>query len=346
MPRWTLRQGRVWCLHCRDQDTHFNHANIKPEFCWMWLPGDLPLREVQCIAGASAGSLAASAIVAGPDKLGECVKFCFSLAEAQENQRFGMLTPKFSLLKPLEEFLHTMLPNDAHVTSSGKLFVSLTEMSSNKNVLKSTFETKDELIQCLLGSSCIPHVTGTTPIEINGKKYKDGGITDNLPIFKNGRTIRVTPFCGRQEISPHDKRGRGWYLTYCNEEFQVNANNLIRGYHAFSPPQKDLMWMYYYQGYFDATRFLKAENLYDDVTGQDDVPKSENMPDSHSGIENCVHPQVNMSPKSIRLTKSDTDIHSLEEKEENQDARKRCASSNGSNTNARESDKVQFESTL
>ena len=95
------------------------------------------------------------------------------------------------------------------------------------------------------------------------QKYYDGGMTDNLPVFEDGRMIFVSPFCGRQHICPLDKTGRGLYVTHQNQDFQVNVANLIRGYHALAPPKKDQMSLYYKHGFKDAERFLKNEGFHE-----------------------------------------------------------------------------------
>lgn len=46
------------------------------------------------------------------------------------------------------------------------------------------------------------------------------------------------------------------------QNFQVNVDNLIRGYHAFNPPRPDLMKRYYERGMLDTIRFLQRKNYY------------------------------------------------------------------------------------
>ena len=91
------------------------------------------------------------------------------------------------------------------------------------------------------------------------QKYMDGGFTDNMVVFNEGRTILVSPFCGRQDISPNDKSGRQWYVGVNNQGFQVNKNNLIRLNHAMFPPSSKVLTQYFDQGFQDATRFLMKE---------------------------------------------------------------------------------------
>ena len=51
--------------------------------------------------------------------------------------------------------------------------------------------------------------------------YIDGGMTDNLYIFDEGRTITVSPFSGNQDICPNDPEGKDKYIRAKNQHFQV-----------------------------------------------------------------------------------------------------------------------------
>ena len=55
------------------------------------------------------------------------------------------------------------------------------------------------------------------------QKYIDGGMTDNLPLLAQGRTILVTPFSGtRKDICPTDSTRRNWNVTINKENYLVN----------------------------------------------------------------------------------------------------------------------------
>ena len=53
------------------------------------------------------------------------------------------------------------------------------------------------------------------------QRYVDGGMTDNLYIFEEGRTITVSPFSGNQDICPDDPDGKNKYIYVKNQHFQV-----------------------------------------------------------------------------------------------------------------------------
>ena len=87
-------------------------------------------------------------------------------------------------------------------------------------------------------------------------------MTDNLPSPPDGRTILVSPFSGKQDICPPDKKGRGMFMRINKQDFQVNFNNAKRGLHAFFPPSVSSMEQYYEKGHADAVRFLRKEGMY------------------------------------------------------------------------------------
>jgi len=96
------------------------------------------------------------------------------------------------------------------------------------------------------------------------QKYYDGGMTDNLPMFANGRTVRVSPFDGCQEICPHDvRRRRQLYTSMQNLSIRVCFQNVVRGVHTFLPPPRQVLETYHLQGIADAKHFLRDEGFYE-----------------------------------------------------------------------------------
>jgi len=224
------------------------------------------LRNTKCFAGASAGSLVASVLaIRGDDlkTLQESTQFCYDLAQNIRVRKLGVLTPGIDLLQPVEQFLTRMMPENAHELANGRLFVSVTDSHTKRNEIVSTFSSKQELIQYLLASSYIPVLTGSKPVFINGKKYYDGGMTDNLPMFTEGRTVRVSPFDGCQEISPRDFHNRRWYTSIHNQSFRVSLQNIVRGIHTFVPPSRQVLEAYHQRAMRDTFRFLQEEGYLD-----------------------------------------------------------------------------------
>ncbi len=77
----------------------------------------------------------------------ECVDWCLKSAENVHNHKGGLLNPTVCLMSDLKIFLETHLPEDAHVTASGRVFISVTENSSKKNMIISEYDTKEDLIE-------------------------------------------------------------------------------------------------------------------------------------------------------------------------------------------------------
>lgn len=216
------------------------------------------------VAGASAGALIATILVCGPEKLDVCTDFSFNLANDIRKKRMGPLTPDFSLLDPVREFLGTNLPTDGYQRASGRLYISLTKKDKwNKltNEVATTYASNEELTECLVASCYIPLYAGVKYPVINGQTYIDGGITDNLYVFKEGRTITVSPFSGDQDISPDDPKELFKPVKVLNQTFKVNQQNAKRQWHALFPPPNDVLVTYYDAGLRDAVRFLKKEGF-------------------------------------------------------------------------------------
>lgn len=94
---------------------------------------------------------------------------------------FSIFRPAFSwkgLLKmdKLEELLKENLPNYTFQDLKTQLLVTATDIERGKT----TYFKKGDIIKPILASSCLPVLF--SPIDINGIKYFDGGILNNLPV--------------------------------------------------------------------------------------------------------------------------------------------------------------------
>ncbi|KAL5005473.1 hypothetical protein ScPMuIL_018929 [Solemya velum] len=198
------------------------------------------LEKIDRYAGASAGSLVSAITLLAPERLEDCKQYTYQAAAEVRRRAFGALTPGFHLLEPLRAFLEETLPPDADVRASGRLYISVTNVNPKMdNVVVNTYKSRQELIEKLI----------------------DGGYTNNLPVFSEGRTVCVSPFAGGQDICPLDLSGRGWYFSYNNQDFQWNKFNLARGIHALFPPSQDRLEKYFCRGKVDCIRFLKREGF-------------------------------------------------------------------------------------
>ncbi|XP_066525831.1 patatin-like phospholipase domain containing 3 isoform X2 [Hoplias malabaricus] len=190
------------------------------------------------IYGASAGALTAS-VLTSQACLEKCCEDVIEVAKEARKRNLGPLHPTFNLVKVLRSGLQRDLPEDAHTRASGKLCVSLTRVSDGENVLVSDFNSKDELIQ----------------------RYVDGGISDNLPQSELKNTITISPFSGECDICPKDNSSSFHELRLTNTSIQVNWGNMYRLSKALFPPEPKMLAEMCQNGYKDAFRFLKENNL-------------------------------------------------------------------------------------
>ncbi|XDB67166.1 hypothetical protein ABFV05_020782 [Capra hircus] len=221
------------------------------------------LKDVKAFAGASAGSLVASVLLTAPQKIEECNKFTYDFAEEIRRQSFGALTPGYDFMARLRSGVESLLPANAHELAHGRLHVSITNSRTGRNCLASSFPSREDLIQVLLASSFLPIYAGLKPVEYKGQKWVDGSFTNSLPILPVGRTVTISPFSGRLDVSPQDKGGLRFYLSVTNQEVLLSVANLVRLNRALFPPSRRTMELLYQRGFDDASRFLLKESWFE-----------------------------------------------------------------------------------
>ncbi|KAM4017542.1 patatin-like phospholipase domain-containing protein 2 [Anomaloglossus baeobatrachus] len=212
------------------------------------------------IYGASAGALTATALVSGAC-LGEAGANIIEVSKEARKRFLGPLHPSFNLVKIIRNCLYKTLPDDAHEHSCGRLGISLTRVSDGENVLLTQFNTKEELIQACVCSTFIPVYCGLIPPCLQGVRYVDGGISDNLPQYELKNTITVSPFSGESDICPRDGCTNIHELRVTNTSIQFNLSNLYRLSKALFPPEPQVLKDMCKQGYRDALCFLKKNGL-------------------------------------------------------------------------------------
>ncbi|KAK4304711.1 hypothetical protein Pmani_023355 [Petrolisthes manimaculis] len=208
------------------------------------------------VAGASAGAILGACVVCGVES--STVREYFLDAAASSHQlTLGPFNPRYSVEDQLKLGLD-LLPSDAHVRASDRLFVSITSVSQRRNVMVSKWESREELIRCLLCSCFIPAFSGFRLPTFKGQKCVDGGFSNNLPIVCHP-AITISPFNGRGvDICPTDGSNTPLYITVANEQLAVTLGNLVRCIRALLPPHVDALQNMYLMGYTDAYNFLKT----------------------------------------------------------------------------------------
>ncbi|XP_053250781.1 patatin-like phospholipase domain-containing protein 2 isoform X1 [Podarcis raffonei] len=212
------------------------------------------------IYGASAGALTATALVTGAC-LGEAGANIIHVSKEARKRFLGPLHPSFNLVKIIRTCLYKTLPDNGHEVASGRLGISLTRVSDGENVILSEFSSKEELIQACVCSTFIPVYCGLIPPSLQGVRYVDGGISDNLPQYELKNTITVSPFSGESDICPRDSSTNIHELRVTNTSIQFNMRNLYRLSKALFPPEPQVLRDMCKQGYRDALHFLKKNGL-------------------------------------------------------------------------------------
>ncbi|KAF3688749.1 Patatin-like phospholipase domain-containing protein 2 [Channa argus] len=212
------------------------------------------------IYGASAGALTATAVVSGVC-LGETGANIINVAKEARKRFLGPMHPSFNLVKIVRHALQRTLPADCYKRATGRLGISLTRVTDGANVLVSHFNNKEELVQACVCSAYIPVYCGLIPPTLQGVRYVDGGISDNLPQYELKNTITVSPFSGESDICPRDTSTNIHELRFTNTSIQFTLTNLYRVSRALFPPDPMIMKTMCKQGYNDALHFLKRNGL-------------------------------------------------------------------------------------
>ena len=212
------------------------------------------------VAGCSAGGLiAACAICECP--LEDATRWSLELVRRARSRTFGPFHPSFDLIGLVRKGIDTFLPEDAHITCSGRLHLSLTSLPDWKNVIINQFSSREELLNALICTCWIPLFAGIIPPTFEGQRYVDGGFTCNL-VMLNEHTITVAPFCGAADISPSDEKHTFNYVNVTNLQMELTAENIGRFARIFYPPNtKDVLSDLCKRGYDDTFKYLQKHNL-------------------------------------------------------------------------------------
>ncbi|KAF8383452.1 hypothetical protein PRIPAC_72594, partial [Pristionchus pacificus] len=231
--------------------------------------GKTLMSRLRRFSGASAGSLVSAMLVLAPDQLERSMEVMCEMADELNSLKFGALSPGFFLGERLVKIVDEFLPQDI-TKANHRLFISLTQHKTRENRLVSVYPTREYLITSLNASCYIPmYSMGLTapPPELDGQGYIDGGYTNNLPDYSDLRTITVSPFCSKCDISPPDDAGFDWKMTLGNQHMKVNLRNIVRGAQALFPPSRATLKQYHDQGYRDAFKFLLENDMLERDAG-------------------------------------------------------------------------------
>ena len=213
----------------------------------------------QCL-GASAGALMAACLILEYPALKLLEQFS-NVMEKANKHTLGPLNKNCHLNELLRDELEIIFEEDAHLKVSGKLHISMTDLTGQNHIV-SQFKSRNQLIEAILVSCYVPGLYAYSYFpQYNGQYFIDGGFSNNQPVVNS--TIRVSPFAGPSEICPKDTHpsGRKFYIP---EEMNLSMANLFRGLVAFSFKKEDPQSLYE-QGYQDTEDFINSGQINNQV---------------------------------------------------------------------------------
>lgn len=159
-------------------------------------------------------------------------------------------------------------------------------MQNGRNMLKSEFESRADLVRTLCATSFIPLISGgfSTPI-IDG--VVSICVLEKVSALRGRRTFeQYAGFPGSSHDHHQSVSWPGRYLaelrtsdglasacqpdvlcgkikTKQRQHLQINRENVRRLYRVVFPPSRKKMGEHYANGFMDTARFLKKHNLYE-----------------------------------------------------------------------------------
>lgn len=81
---------------------------------------------------------------------GDSTSDILKIAIEARSRALGPFSPTFDVNKIVQDALTKALPEDCHKKCNGRLHISVTRVSDQKNVILSQFDSKEDLIQVRL----------------------------------------------------------------------------------------------------------------------------------------------------------------------------------------------------
>jgi len=245
------------------------------------------------ISGASAGSLTACAVGMGlaADNAVRAVQRL--AADCREKGTRSRLHD--CLMKELDE----LLPPDAHEQLNGRaapVTVAYTEVFPYPaGRLVSQFDSRDDLIEVLCASCCVPFYFSAWPlVQCRGKVAADGFFASELgafgcPVVAARRTVRISPFpasvVGLKAMGPNDV-----ITPDLNPQFPLSMPKLIQM--SLLPADEDEFELLYQLGQQDAAEWIRqeekvgwVEGVNNDGEGQREREREGDAPSSRVAAE-------------------------------------------------------------
>ncbi|CAI9103897.1 OLC1v1002485C1 [Oldenlandia corymbosa var. corymbosa] len=223
------------------------------------------IKETTPLAGSSAGAIVCAVIASGAT-MEEALKATKILSD---NCR--LKGTAFRLGAVLRGVLEEFLPDDAHIRSSGRVRVAVTQLLWRpRGLLVDQFDSKEDLINAVITSSFIPGYLAPRPATMfRNRICIDGGLTLFMPPTSAAQTVRVCAF----PASRLGLQGIG-ISPDCNPENRASPRELFNW--ALEPAEDHILDKLFELGYLDAAVWAKqnpVENIvHDDSSFAASVP--------------------------------------------------------------------------
>ena len=140
--------------------------------------------------GVSAGAFSAAMCCCNVDIDNKLIPFLMNLTCDFRDDFYGNIT---SMSKRMKSICEECLPENSHILASGRCHILVLYLTSNgfsKEII-SEFNSKDDLINCILASEYVPIWSDINLFKYRGKYCIDAGIIDNYPVLDTN-TVTVS----------------------------------------------------------------------------------------------------------------------------------------------------------
>uniref|UniRef100_A0A671S5V0 Patatin-like phospholipase domain containing 2 n=1 Tax=Sinocyclocheilus anshuiensis TaxID=1608454 RepID=A0A671S5V0_9TELE len=249
---------------------------------------------------------------------GEAGAGIIDVAKEARKRFLGPMHPSFNLVKIMRTILYHVLPPDGYSRATGRLGISLSRVTDHMILwfhVQIPCVCVCVCVQACICSTYIPVYCGLIPPTLQGVRYVDSGISDNLPQYELKNTITVSPFSGESDICPRDISSTSIHeLRFTNTSIQFTLANLYRVSRALFPPDPLVMKNMCKQGYRDCVSGLLqyggphrmlavADGGPEEESDSEDDEETESREDretqDHSGIEEHIFEQL--PPRRLTL---------------------------------------------
>lgn len=199
------------------------------------------IKETTPLAGSSAGAIVCAVIASGAS-MEEALNATKILAEDCRNRGTA-----FRLGAVLRDVLDKFLPDDAHIRSSGRVRVAVTQILWRpRGLLVDQYDSKEDLINAVFTSSFIPGYLAPRPATLfRNRLCIDGGLTLFMPPTSAAQTVRICAF----PASRLGLQGIG-ISPDCNPENRASPRELFNW--ALEPAEDYVLDQLFEVGYKDA----------------------------------------------------------------------------------------------